>query len=138
VVANEALRGRSLADEVRSRAGPSTQVLVVAPALDSHAPRWSSAQDAQRAEASLRIDEAVAALLAVGVEARGTVGDVEPLRAIDHALRTFDADEILVATESHDESDWLDRGVVAQARERFPVPVVHLVVDLEHQPAPGG
>ena len=132
VVANETLPGRSLRDEIQSRAGPgAAEVLLVAPALDSSAPHWGAEEDARRAEASGRLDEAVASLVAAGVEAHGAVGDADPLQAIDHALRTFAADEVLIATRPHGKSDWLDRDVVASARERFPVPVAHVVVDLD-------
>lgn len=136
VVANETLPGRSLRDEIQNRAGPgAAQVLLVAPALDSSALRWSAGEDARRAEASGRLDEAVASLVAAGVEAHGEVGDVDPLKAIDQAFRTFHADEVLIATRPHGKSDWLDRDVVASARERFPVSVAHVVVDLEHERA---
>jgi hypothetical protein len=136
VVANETLVGRSFRDEIRNRAGPSAaEVLLVAPALDSSALHWSAEKDARRAEASGRLEEAVAALVSAGVEAHGVVGDADPLSAIDQALRTFAADEVLIATRPHGKSGWLDRDVVAKARERFPVPVGHIVVDLEHERA---
>jgi len=139
VVANQTLPGRSLGDEIRSRARPgAAEVLLIAPALDSRSPHWSAEGDAQRAEASGRLDGAVASLVAAGVEARGAVGDADPLLAIDQALRTFDADEVLIATRPHGRSDWLDRGVVASARERSPVPVAHVIVDLEHEQAKRG
>jgi hypothetical protein len=132
VVANEALPGRSLRDEIQNRAKPGpAEVLLVAPALDSSALHWSAEKDARRAEASGRLEKAVAALVTAGVEAHGVVGDADPLQAIDQALRTFAADEVLIATRPHGKSDWLDRDVVARARARFPVPVAHLVVDLE-------
>jgi hypothetical protein len=136
VVANESLSGRSLNDEIQNRAGlRAAEVLLVAPALDARALRWSAEEDARRAEASGRLDGAVASLVAAGIEARGVVGDADPLQAIDHALRTFDADEVLIATQPHGKSGWLDRDIVARARERFPVPVAHVVVDLDHERA---
>jgi hypothetical protein len=136
VVANETLSGRALRDEIQNRAGAgAAEVLLVAAALDSSAPRWRAEEDARRAEASGRLDEAVAALVAAGVEAHGAVGDADPLKAIEQALRTFHADEVLIATPPHGKSDWLDRDVVASARERFPLPVAHVVVDLEHERA---
>lgn len=136
IVANESLPGRSLGDEIQNRAGPgASEVLLVAPALDSSAPHWSAEGDARRAEASGRLEEAVASLVAAGVEAHSAVGDADPLEAIDQALRTFHADEVLIATRPHGKSDWLDRDVVASARERFPIPVAHVTVDLEHERA---
>ena len=138
VVANESLPGRSLREEIENRAAPDeAEVLLIAPALESSTSRWNAEVDARRGEASGRLDEAVASLVAAGVEARGAVGDSDPLRAIDHALRTFDADEVLIATRPHGQSDWLDRDVVASARARSPVPVAHVVVDLQHEARTG-
>ena len=136
VVANETLAGRSLRGEIRSRAGRgAAEVLLVAPALDSRALHWSAEEDARRAEASGRLDAAVASLVAGGVEAHGVVGDADPLKAIEQVLRTFAADEVLIATRPHGKSDWLDLDVVARARERFPVHIAHIVVDPEHERA---
>ena len=66
-----------------------------------------------------------------GVNARGEVGDAEPLQAIEDALRTFGADEIIISTHPEGRSHWLERGVVQEARERFVVPITHVVVDLD-------
>ena len=66
-----------------------------------------------------------------GISARGEVGDSEPLQAIEDALRTFGADEIIISTHPEGRSNWLEKGVVAGARERFAVPITHVVVDLE-------
>ena len=65
------------------------------------------------------------------IEARGEVGDGDPLQAIEDALRTFGADEIVISTHPAGRSNWLERGVVGAARERFDVPVTHVVVDLD-------
>ena len=136
VLANETLPDHSLRNEIQNRAGPgSAEVLLVAPALDSRALHWSAEGDARRAEASGRLDEAVTFLTAAGVAAHGVVGDADPLQAIDQALRTFAADEILIATGPHGKSSRLQPDVVATARERFQVPVAHIVVDLEPERA---
>jgi GABA permease len=66
----------------------------------------------------------------VGIEARGEVGDVDPLVAIEDAVRLFHPDEIVVSTHPVGKSNWLERGVVGAVRERFDVPVTHVVVDL--------
>ena len=66
-----------------------------------------------------------------GIEARGEIGDGDPLQAIEDALRTFAPDELVISTHPEGRSNWLERGVVAGARERFALPVTHVVVDLE-------
>ena len=109
------------------------QVLVVCPALNSPLKTWASDEDAAREAAQQRLDATLARLAASGVQARGEVGDGDPLQAIDDALRTFGADEIVISTHPEGRSHWLERGVVNAARERFPVPISHVVVDLEAQ-----
>ena len=67
---------------------------------------------------------------AAGIEARGEIGDGDPLQAIEDALRTFAPDELVISTHPEGRSNWLERGVVTGARDRFALPVTHVVVDL--------
>ena len=132
VVANETLAGDALLDAVRSAtSGRSARVLVVAPALTSAISHWASDVDPGRAKAQERLDRSLAALAALGVEATGEIGDSDPLQAVEDALREFGADEIILSTHPEGRSNWLERGVVAAARQRFSVPITHVVVDLE-------
>ena len=39
----------------------------------------------------------------------------------------FRPDEIVISTHPDGRSNWLERGVVTAARERYDVPVVHVV-----------
>jgi len=109
------------------------EVLVVTPALNSPLRHWVSDEDDARAAAQQRLDESLAKLAEAGVQARGEVGDGDPLQAMEDALRTFGADEIIISTHPEGRSNWLERGVVAKARERFAVPITHVVVDLERE-----
>jgi hypothetical protein len=109
------------------------EVLVVTPALNSPLKHWVSDEDDARAAAQDRLRESLAKLSEAGVEARGEVGDGDPLQAIEDALRTFGADEIIISTHPEGRSHWLERGVVEKARERFAVPITHVVVDLERE-----
>jgi hypothetical protein len=133
VVANETVAGRALRDELAGRAVEDADVLVVSPALNSPLRHWASDEDAARAEAERRLAGSLAALAGVGVEARGEVGDADPVVAIADALRTFGADEIVISTHPPGRSNWLEKGVIERARERFPVPITHVVVDLERE-----
>ena len=137
VVANETCSGAALLDEIRYRArGYDAEVLVVAPALSSQVRYWASDTDGGRAVARERLDGSLAALATVGVRARGEVGDADPLQAIEDALRTFGADEIIISTHPKGRSNWLERDVVTKARERFDIPITHVVVDLERTAVP--
>jgi hypothetical protein len=135
VVANETVVGQELLDLVQRRATPGTAVLVVSPALNSRVRTWTSDEDGAREEAQRRLDASIEQLAAVGVQARGEIGDGDPVQAVEDALRAFPADEIVLSTHPPGRSHWLERGVVVAVRERFDVPVTHVVVDLERQPA---
>jgi len=50
--------------------------------------------------------------------------------AVMDALGEQDYDEIVISTHPEGKSHWLERGVVEKARERFTVPVTHVVTDL--------
>jgi len=131
VIANETVGGNTLRSAILERSRDARQeVLVVTPALNSPIRHWTSDEDGARADAQQRLERSLAQLATVGVEARGEVGDGDPLQAIEDALRTFGADEIIISTHPEGRSNWLERGVVENARERFPVPITHVVVDL--------
>ena len=131
VVANETVAGRALRGEVVRRAEGDADVLVVCPALNSLVRHWASDEDGARALAHDRLDESLGALSAAGVEARGEVGDADPIQAMDDALRTFGADEIVISTHPPGRSNWLEKKIIARAQERYDVPITHVVVDLE-------
>jgi hypothetical protein len=136
VVANETVVGRALREAVESAAeGGRANVLVVSPALNSPLKHWTSDEDQARAVAEERLQRSVAELERLGISARGEVGDADPLQAIEDALRTFGADVIVISTHPEGRSNWLERGVVTSARERFAVPITHVVVDLDAEAA---
>jgi GABA permease len=106
-------------------------VLVVCPALNSPLKHWVSDEDQARASAQARLDESLGSMRAVGLDATGEIGDGDPIQAIEDAVRTFQPDELIISTHPAGRSHWLERGVVEKARERFDLPVTHVVVDLD-------
>jgi hypothetical protein len=136
VVANETVGGGELRELLGRKAeGVSEDVLLVCPALNSKLRTWTSDEDDARAAAQERLDACLARLRNAGVSARGEIGDGDPLQALEDALRTFPADEIVVSTHPPGRSNWLELGVVENARMRFDVPVTHVVVDIAAQPS---
>ena len=131
VIANETVGGPALLEEIRRRSEDVAEhVLVVVPALNSPLRHWTSDEDGAREAAQKRLEESLASLRSSGVDARGEIGDSDPLQAIEDAIRTFAPDELIISTHPPERSHWLERGVVAGARERFALPVTHVVVDL--------
>ena len=133
VIANETVGGQELLAILRRKAaeGVPGRVLVVCPALNSPMRTWASDEDGARAAAQSRLDASIAQLARDGIRAEGEVGDGDPLQAIEDALRTFGADEIIISTHPEGRSHWLERDVVGAARARFAVPITHVVVDLD-------
>lgn len=130
VVANETLTGERLHEEiVRMAAGAAEDVLVVCPALNSQLRTWTSDEDGAREAARMRLDSTLESFAAAGVNARGEIGDGDPLQALEDALRGFAADEIVISTHAEGRSHWLEQGVVEAARTRFDVPVTHVLGD---------
>jgi hypothetical protein len=132
VVANETVGGAELREALRRKAeGVAEDILVISPALNSQLRTWLSDEDGAREAAQERLQMSLAQLGAAGVSARGEIGDGDPLQALEDALRTFPADEIVISTHPAGRSNWLERGVVDAARLRFDVPITHVVVHLE-------
>jgi GABA permease len=138
VVANETVGGAELMDAIGERARSGrTRFLVVCPALTSRLRTWTSDEDGARSAAQRRLETTLARLASAGIEAQGAIGDLDPLVAMEDAVRTFHPDEIVVSTHPEGRSNWLERGVVAAARERFDLTVTHVVVDLAQEPPQG-
>jgi hypothetical protein len=137
VVANETVGGRPLLDAIDSRvSGVEAEVLVICPALSGRLRKWFSDVDSALANASRRLEASLVELAKLDVLAIGQIGDSDPVQAIDDALRVFAADEIVISTHPANRSNWLERRVVERARERFRLPVTHVIVDLERESEP--
>jgi GABA permease len=135
VAANETVGGPELLSEIQERAGDKrARVLVVCPALNSPLRHWANDEDQARAAAEQRLSRSVDSMRATGLEVQGEVGDGDPLQAIEDAVRTFQPDELIISTHPPGRSHWLERGVVERARERFALPLTHVVVDLDETP----
>jgi GABA permease len=136
-VANETVTGRALQEEIGSRCrGREAEILVVTPALaGSRAAHWASDLDEGIELARQRMELSLIAIREAGLKARGEVGDSDPNVAIEDALGSFAADEIIISTHPPERSRWLEHRVVQRAREEIDLPVTHVVVDLEAERA---
>lgn len=128
VVATASVSPDALRSSVQAHAGEEAETLVVAPASDISRLDWlTNAEDDARTEAADRADELAEAVPTDDVESR--VGDSDPLTAIEDALRTFPADELIVVTATDEDAAWLEQGSGEAALARFALPVTHLVVE---------
>ena len=128
VVATTAVPESEARDRIRAHAGADAQLLVVAPASKISKLDWlTNAEDDARAEAAQRAEDVAEAAPGNDIETR--VGDSDPVKAIEDALRDFPAEELIVITRSDEEADWLEEGSGKEAQNRFSLPVTHLVVE---------
>ena len=91
-----------------------TDVVIVVPALASKTEALTGAVDDRRAEAEQTALSLTRALSRDGRSVRGEVGADDPVLAVEDALRTFGADEIVVAA---------DEATADAIRARVAVPV---------------
>ena len=86
----------------------------------------TNAEDDARAEARSLAHKTAEATPTRDVEAQ--VGDSDPVKAIEDALREFPADEVLVVTRPDDDASWLEQGSGETAQLRFRLPVSFVTV----------
>lgn len=132
VIANETVGGEELLREIGNRCRDRRcEIFVVTPALvASRASHWASDVDEGIELARQRMELSLIAIRELGLKVRGEIGDSDPTVAIEDALRTFPADEIVISTHPPDRSRWLEQGVVERARNEIDLPITHVVVDL--------
>ena len=120
------------AEALRSAVGTpaeEAEVLVVAPALNSRTRFWTSDNDEAIARADQVQQETVERMDEEGVDAAGDTGESDPLLALQDALQTFEADEIVIFTHPGSERNWAEDDLVEQAEQRFSRPVRHMEVE---------
>jgi hypothetical protein len=129
VVANDTLGEDALLSELERLAStPDTRVLVLAPALISPTSRLTGAVDGLLDQTRVRLQSA---LDRVGHESvlAGETSQAEPLEAIEDVFATFSPDEVIVATRWEHAASGLAPQLASLVRERFAVPVRHLVFE---------
>ena len=125
----EPVSGEALKEAVGSERADAAEVLVVAPALNSRWRFWTSDTDEAIGRAEEVQQETVERMNEEGIDAAGGTGESDPLLAVQDALQTFPADEIVLFTHPGGERNWLEEGLVDEAKERFDAPVRHLLVE---------
>jgi len=125
----EPVSGEALKSAIGSEEAEDAEVLVVAPALSTRTRFWLSDVDSAIERAEQVQEETVERMGEQGVDAAGDTGESDPLLALQDALQTFPADEIVLFTHPDGRRNWAEEGIVEQAETRFEAPVKHLVVD---------
>jgi hypothetical protein len=124
----EPVSGEALRSVLPSGDAEDAEVMVVAPALTTRTRFWLSDTDEAIRRADEVQEETVERMEEEGVDAAGDTGESDPLLALQDALQTFPADEIVLFTHAGGERNWAEEGVLEQAESSFEKPVRHLVV----------
>jgi hypothetical protein len=105
------------------------ELLVVTPALQSSPIKfWLSDADDAIARAERIERETVERLGRGGVEVQSETGESDPEQAIEDALQTFPADQILVFTHPEEDQRYREDVDVGVLEQRFGVPVKRATV----------
>jgi hypothetical protein len=129
VVAARTLRGEQLLEHLKAKAAadPRHVFIVVVPLHDGSgaAPR----------EARERLAAMLSRLHDAGLLGSGMIGDPDPFTATVNGIELFTVDDVVISTLPGERSGWLRADLLERVRNASPVPVEHIVVDL--QPASG-
>jgi hypothetical protein len=130
IVAAEEISGGELRDAVAERVGERTaEVRLIAPALtESGIEHAMGDVDDALAAARERLEHSAAELERAGIEAETEVGDSDLRLAIQDALQTFDADEIVIVAH-RDGGPYLERKGIEEAERDFEPPITELFVE---------
>ncbi len=125
VLTTEAVTANQLRGALGGDVDPTdAEVMVVAPALHESGLRFwlSDADDAIRRADEVR-RESVDQLGEAGVSASGDTGEGDIADAIEDALQTFPADQVVVFTHADDEQRYREDIDEGELRRRFSIPV---------------
>ena len=128
-VVSEAVDAQTLRSALGGEEVDGAEVLVVAPALTSKRRFILADPDAAIERAEAVQQETVERLDDEGIDAAGGTGESDPLLAIQDALATFEADEIVVFSHRQGQRNFLEEGLVEEASARFDAPVRHMEVE---------
>jgi hypothetical protein len=120
----------SVAALAREVDGTPTEVRLVAPALQANLlERTLGDIDTPRVEAQARLEQAVGAVRATGLQVSGEVGDPDPVQAAQDALLQRPAEEVLIFCHSEECREWYEGGLWEHAEEELAPPLKLVVVD---------
>ncbi len=130
VVANETVVGDPLLDTILARAAQGrTSFLIVSPQSDATA--------SEHPEAERRLRRAMTLLRGEGLDVHGQIAHPDPFTAAMQAVQDERIDEIIVSTfPGEKRSTWLRGDIVNRLAKQTGLPVTHVEVAIEPEPAP--
>ncbi|HEX3317097.1 MAG TPA: hypothetical protein VHR88_03700 [Solirubrobacteraceae bacterium] len=133
VIANQTVGGEALSERLQAKAqqsqeeGRQSVFIVVIPQKGGHGTHVSEAR--RRLRGTLRD------LRKEGLLAAGMIADPDPYTATMNALHTFHVDDVVISTLPETRSGWMRSDLIKRLQGATPLPVEHVVVDLEAEKA---
>jgi hypothetical protein len=124
VVANRTAESQELLDVLKSR-GDGNEFVLVVPA-SGHGIEKAADPDAAREHTEPHLAKALERLRGEGLQVEGTVGDGDPLAAVQDAVNFGDFDEIIVSTLPVRASKWLKLDLPTRVGRATGLPVTHV------------
>jgi hypothetical protein len=124
VVANKTAESPELLEALKSK-GPEHQYVLVVPASGGVLEKAAD-PDAAREHTQPHLDAALEKLRAEGLTVEGTIGDSDPVAAVQDAVNFAEFDEIVISTLPLRASKWLKLDLPSKAQRASGLPVTHI------------
>jgi hypothetical protein len=124
VVANKTAESPELLEALKSK-GTEHQYVLVVPASGGVLEKAAD-PDAAREHTQPHLDAALEKLRAEGFEVEGSIGDSDPVAAVQDAVNFGKFDEIVISTLPLRTSKWLKLDLPSKARRASGLPVTHI------------
>jgi hypothetical protein len=116
--------GGYVVDQVTDLGHGHDRFRIVAPLVGDRLSRWVFGDErTTRPAAERRLAVVLEAFERCGLDATGELGDADPLQAIDDAMATFAADDLLLVTHPTRRRAWYEQHLAEDAAARFTLPI---------------
>jgi hypothetical protein len=123
VVANQTAESQDLLDVLKGR-GDGHEFVLVLPA--GHGIEKAADPDAAREHTEPHLNAALERWRAEGLTVEGSVGDTDPLAAVQDAVNFGEFDEVIVSTLPSRASKWLKMDLPTRVERATGLPVTHV------------
>ena len=124
VVANKTAESPELLEALKTK-GPEHEYVLVVPASGGVLEKAAD-PDAAREHTQPHLDAALEKLRAEGLTVEGSIGDSDPVAAVQDAVNFSEFDEIVISTLPLRVSKWLKLDLPAKAQRASGLPVTHI------------
>ena len=124
VVANKTAESPELLEALKAK-GPDNEFLLVVPASGGMLEKAAD-PDAAREHTQPHLDAALEKFRAEGLNVQGSIGDSDPVAAVQDAANFNEFDEIIISTLPLRASKWVKLDLPSKAQRATGLPVTHV------------